>query len=347
MDSLTQICLGAAVGEAYLGRKTGNKAILWGAILGTVPDLDVLFKPLFNYVGGLVMHRGLSHSMLFFILSSPIFAWVISKIHPGVATRKQWIWFSFWVMFTHAILDSFTSWGTQLWWPHPMRVAWNNIFVADLLYTLPLLICLIWLMFKRKDSAVRRNLNYWGLGISSLYMIITFGNKYLADCQFEESLAAQNIEFSDYSTRPTPLNSILWGAVVESETEFYLGYYSLLSDSTQIKWTEYPKNHNLMEPYTENSDWQKLARFTGGEYIVEDTGSDTLFIHDLRFGKMKMPNTPSEWVFTYYGVKHGDNSISFSQKELPSEKFSGDEMKVMMGGLWRNILGEDPSSLSE
>lgn len=40
MDSLTQIVLGAAVGEAVLGKKVGNKAMLYGAIAGTIPDLD-------------------------------------------------------------------------------------------------------------------------------------------------------------------------------------------------------------------------------------------------------------------------------------------------------------------
>ncbi|MFM8916554.1 MAG: metal-dependent hydrolase, partial [Bacteroidota bacterium] len=35
MDSLTQIVLGAAVGEVLLGKKLGNKAMLLGAIGGT------------------------------------------------------------------------------------------------------------------------------------------------------------------------------------------------------------------------------------------------------------------------------------------------------------------------
>ena len=38
MDSLTQIVLGGAVGEAVLGKKVGNRAILWGAVAGTIPD---------------------------------------------------------------------------------------------------------------------------------------------------------------------------------------------------------------------------------------------------------------------------------------------------------------------
>ena len=64
MDSLTQIVLGAAVGEAVLGRKIGNKAILWGAIAGTIPDLDVLSKLFVDDVTANEWHRGFSHSIL-------------------------------------------------------------------------------------------------------------------------------------------------------------------------------------------------------------------------------------------------------------------------------------------
>jgi len=341
MDSLTQICLGAAVGELYLGKKVGNKAILWGAVLGTVPDLDVLFQPLFSFVDGLVMHRGLSHSLLFFILSSPLFGWLIHKIHPRVATLKNWIFFSFWVMFTHAILDCFTSWGTMLFWPHPARVAWNNIFVADLAYTLPLLVSLIWLMFKKRDSKIRARLNAAGLILSSIYMLLTFINKYTADLAFEKSLEAENIEYSDYSTRPTPLNSILWDAVVESENEFHMAYFTLLAPENKVKWSSYAKNHELMAPYADLEAWQKLINFTGGEYIVEKLGSDTLAIHDLRFGKMQFPNGDADWVFTFYGTKNTDNSIDFSQKPLPSDAFKTEDMKKVMSVLWNSILGKE------
>ncbi len=48
MDSLTQAALGAAVGEAILGKKLGRKAAIAGAIVATIPDLDVLILPLFS-----------------------------------------------------------------------------------------------------------------------------------------------------------------------------------------------------------------------------------------------------------------------------------------------------------
>ena len=44
MDSLSQIVLGAAVGEVVLGRRIGNRAMVWGAVAGTIPDMDVLGK---------------------------------------------------------------------------------------------------------------------------------------------------------------------------------------------------------------------------------------------------------------------------------------------------------------
>ena len=65
MDSLTQIVLGASVAEATLGRKIGNKAILYGAIAGTIPDLDIILKFFVDDLSATEMHRGFSHSLLF------------------------------------------------------------------------------------------------------------------------------------------------------------------------------------------------------------------------------------------------------------------------------------------
>jgi len=47
MDSITHIVLGAALGELILRKKTGNKGAILGAIIATIPDLDVLLVPFF------------------------------------------------------------------------------------------------------------------------------------------------------------------------------------------------------------------------------------------------------------------------------------------------------------
>jgi len=174
MDSLTQIVLGAAVGEASLGKKVGNKALLWGAIAGTIPDLDV-FTKLFtdNIVTANEIHRGFSHSILFCLLTAPIFGWLLSKLYKKQeATWKDWSLLMFWGLFTHPILDAFTTWGTQLFWPLNYKVSFKNIFVVDPLYTLPFLICVIAVLFYKRNNPKRKKINLIGIYISSTYMII-------------------------------------------------------------------------------------------------------------------------------------------------------------------------------
>ena len=81
MDSLTQITLGAAIGEITLGKKIGNRALLWGAIAGTIPDLDVLTGPFVSELQELVYHRGFSHSLVFSILGAYGIAWIVHRLY--------------------------------------------------------------------------------------------------------------------------------------------------------------------------------------------------------------------------------------------------------------------------
>ena len=122
MDSLTQIVLGASIGEAVLGRKVGNKALLYGAIAGTIPDLDVFASYFTDTVTALSVHRGFTHSILFSILFAPIFGWMLSRFESH-KSFKDWSWLFFWAFITHPILDSYTTWGTQLFWPFESRLA--------------------------------------------------------------------------------------------------------------------------------------------------------------------------------------------------------------------------------
>lgn len=74
MDSITQIVLGAACGELVLGKKIGNKALLFVAIGGTIPDLDVIIGRLIfnNEIDITAFHRGFMHSFLFALLFAPL-----------------------------------------------------------------------------------------------------------------------------------------------------------------------------------------------------------------------------------------------------------------------------------
>lgn len=108
MDSITQATLGAAMGHAVLGEKMGNKAILIGAIAGTIPDLDVLSRLFLDHqIYGLVYHRGITHSILFTLLASPIFAWLSLQYYEREWHKKwavQSLLAAWWLIFYLVIL---------------------------------------------------------------------------------------------------------------------------------------------------------------------------------------------------------------------------------------------------
>ena len=149
--------------------------ILWGAIAGTIPDLDVFLKYFVDEITTTEMHRGFSHSILFCILMAPILGWLVQKIHhKRIPNRKEWSWMFFLALVTHPLLDANTTWGTQLFWPFEYRVAFKNIFVADPLYTIPFLVLVVIAMFYKRENPLRSKFNNWALIISTSYMALTF-----------------------------------------------------------------------------------------------------------------------------------------------------------------------------
>ena len=291
MDSVTQITLGSAVGQAVLGRKIGNKALIWGGIAGLIPDLDVIPTQFMNDVNRVAYHRSISHSIPFFLLLSPLLTLLARKIHPkynGVTGRMGWFWLFFLGLLTHALLDCFTTWGTQLFWPLDYRVAIQSIFVIDPLYTVPLLTGLIIGTVRNAKPRGTLKANTLGLIISSAYLVLTMANKAYVNSQFAASLKQQGIEYVDIDSRPTPFNNLLWSANAETKGGFHIGYYSVLDNQWPIDFDYFPKRHQLLPAGAKETPlMQKLIRITQGNYIVrEGERGDNLQLYDLRFGQL-------------------------------------------------------------
>ena len=315
MDSLTQIVLGASVGEVILGKKLGNKAILWGAIAGTIPDLDVLANPFLDTVEQLSFHRSITHSFFFAFLMSPILGWILNKIYrKGPATFKDWTLLFFFGFTTHAILDSFTTWGTQLFWPFSnYGVAFYNIFVVDPLYTIPFLILVIAAMFYNRRSSKRRWLNYSGLIISSTYLLWSLVAQAYAKDVFRENLNEQNISYNTSITKATPLNTFLWTITAKGEDGFYTGFYSLFDEDKKVKFDFENHNQQLLEPYRGNDKLERLLDITKGYFIVDQISDDSYNINDLRFGQFDgWREGGGHYVFVYE-MKDTGSGIVFNE----------------------------------
>jgi inner membrane protein len=336
LDSLTQIALGAAVGEAVAGKKVGNKAILWGGVAGFLPDLDVAANLFMSTVDAIAFHRSVTHSILFFVVAAPVFGVALQRLYRNQETRwRDWTLLIFLAFFTHALLDCFTTWGTQLFWPFSKYgVAFKSIFVIDPLYTIPLLVCLIWVVLLPKRSVKRRKLNLIGIGISSLYLLITLAAKAQVNQVFKASFESEGIDAVRFDSKPSPFNIVLWSATAETPEGYYTGYYSFFDNDKNINYHFFPKNHHILRPFSGDHHVQKLVKITEGWFTVESL-EDGVVLNDLRFGQMAGWNGGSdEFVFSYHIQRHG-NHVEIREKDRDIE-----EGKKMLPSLWNRMWGE-------
>ena len=249
MDSITQATLGAAVGYAVLGKKWGRKAALIGAVTGTLPDLDVVLLPFFDELQKISIHRGFSHSILFSVVGGLVIAYFLKRITWSRETHFARIFLlTFLGLFTHILLDTFTTYGTQLFLPFSdLRVSWDSITIFDPLYTLPLLIGLFWSVFILKRTSKYNALpNQLGMVVSSLYLLFTLVHKGYVEKEIDRQLTLQDIKYDQMLSVPVVIGNVTWYGVVRDDTNLYLGKYNALSDNN-IKFEAFPINDDLLE----------------------------------------------------------------------------------------------------
>lgn len=284
MDSLTQITFGAACGEALLGRKVGKKALVWGAVLGTLPDLDV-FIPLGGPVNDFVYHRGFSHSLTLLALLSPLVAWLIVKIHSDTRHHYlRWCLMVFVVFESAVLLDLLTIYGTQIFWPFDTTPrAVPILFIIDPLLTLPILLGVTAALVLKRRGPLGHRLNTVGLALGLAYLVWAFGVGQFIERRVTEKLARQQVSYTHLVASPAPLNTLLWRVVGIEKDRYFETYISLFDRDAPLSVRFYPRNLNLMAGLEAHPPVAKLRWFTRGYYAFSAVG-DSVVMTDLRMG---------------------------------------------------------------
>ena len=329
MDSLTQFALGAAVGVAVMRRRTPPwKAALIGGLCGTLPDMDASYNhgdPIRN----MTLHRAESHALFWLTLASPVIALIAATLAREMAQFRHW-WLAVWlILVTHAVLDWFTVYGTQLGLPFtnfPYVV--GSVFIIDPLYTLPLLIGAGVALVLRNDKGWRWNLA--GLVVSSLYL----GWGVLAQSHVrgiaEESLRADGQTVERLLVTPTPLNSVLWRVVAVTPQGYLEGFHSLLDRDRRIVFALHPRGEKLYEAMRGDWNAERIAWFSHGFFKMSERNGNVI-ISDLRMGQEPF------YSFNFViGKKDGDRiapvtPISFREQH---------DVRSGVSWIWRRALGE-------
>jgi inner membrane protein len=342
MDSLTQVALGSAVGYAVLGNKIGRKAVLWGAILGTLPDLDV-FLPYGGSVEAFTYHRSFSHSLLIHLLISPLIVWLILKIHAGMQIYKvRWFWLVFLSLSTHAILDSLTVYGTQLLWPfteYPFAV--SSVFIIDPAYTLPLLIGVICTLIPKIQAATAYHINAAALVLSSLYLFCALILKVNIDDKVKTALNNRKIPVNAYISTPAPLTTLLWRIVVMSDGQYYEGYASVFDVPSDVTLTPYQTRPSLLNNISDEWAIKRLQWFTKGFYSVRQQQSN-IVLSDLRMGM------ECNYVFNFVVGQKNDSEVSIGNFEKISQRPNLSNLHKIWDRIWQpNVSLASPSAKND
>ncbi|MBK8501502.1 MAG: metal-dependent hydrolase [Saprospiraceae bacterium] len=311
MDSLTHLALGACMGEAFAGKKLGKKAMLWGALAQSIPDIDFLAAFWMDTPSNLLAHRGFTHSLLFCAMITPLMAFAAERWHrPHNISLKKWLLFFGSVIFVHLFIDAFNNYGVG--WFEPFshkRVSFHAIYVADPFFSLaPGLACLAMLYFRKTPKQRKRSWQI-GLGVSALYLIYCLVNKWKVDSDVKQIFEKPEITYSRYFTTPAPLQNWLWFVVAGNDEGYHVGFRSLFDREKQIHFQYFPRNDSLLDPIKDHEELKKLIRFSQEYYTVE-YWNDTLVFNDLRFGQiLGWANPEGKFVFHYYLEHPYDNTL--------------------------------------
>lgn len=311
MDSLTHIALGACMGEAFAGHKVGKKAMLWGALAQSIPDIDFITAFWLNTSDNLIAHRGFTHSILFGIGAALLMAILAERWHrPHNISFNRWLAFFSAVVLTHIFLDAFNNYGVG--WFEPFshyRVSFNMVYVADPFFSIVPAIAFVMLLLLRSFSKKRK---FWwrtGIAFCFLYLGYCVVNKIIINNDVKKLLRKQHIAFNTYLTTPAPLQSWLWFIAAGTDSGYYVGYRSVFDNSEKLSLQYFPRNATLLNNTKDYKQVQQLVRFSQGYYTVEQR-KDTLVFNDLRFGQViGWVDPKEEFAFHYYIEPDIDNTL--------------------------------------
>ena len=286
MDSITHLFVGGAIAAALAPASQRRAALLAGAVLDSLPDLDVLplqFSD--DPVTRMVWHRGLTHSLLVL----PFVAWALwawFRRRNGRVAQAPWRWFFIFqcTLLAHPLLDAFTVYGTQLLWPLPVPPAmWSSLFIIDPVFTLCLLVPCVIAWFATTRPVAQRAL-VTGLVLALGYIGLSQLAKWEVDRDAARALASRGLQDAPRFSVPMPFNIVLWRVVAMTPDGFVEGERSLAADRGPMQFHPYRSDTQALEAVRVYRAVERLQWFNHGFMKAQQRGA-LLVLSDLRMGE--------------------------------------------------------------
>jgi inner membrane protein len=295
MDSITQGLLGAAIGQAAFRHKLGRRAIAAGAVIGTLPDLDIIA----NFWGpwtGMFFHRAETHSVFVIPFLAPLIGWLFWRVTHRQNPLKTWMHFAFWALITHPLIDWATSYGTQLAAPFSRhRFALDIIGIIDPFFTTPLLVAVLIGLSCRIANVSARLIGWGALFMSCMWLVTGFNIHHALRNELKRDLQSQGIDPVHLRVTPIPFSLMLWRAAARTADDtVYMAYRSTRRPNDPVVWHSRPRLvHPLAERALATPEGKIFTWFADGFLGIEiehRPNGHRVFLEDLRYGSVFAPD---------------------------------------------------------
>lgn len=323
MDPITQGAVGAVVAQIRCPRPHFFHAAIIGAAGGMAPDLDVLIRSNTDPLLVLEYHRQITHSLVFIPVLGALCGILMHALFGDrwrVRRGEAILWATLGCA-THGLLDSCTSYGTQLLWPFSdYRVAWDIVSIVDPLFTLPLLTA-IWLATKFHSSR-------WAI-VGMLWMSCYLGLGYIQNQRalaMGHDLAAQRGHTPlRLQAKPSFANLLVWKVVYETEQRFYVDAVRPGGDQVTIWQGDSLPKFAVDEAFPwlpddarQRRDIARFRHFSSGFIAIDP--QNPMRVIDIRYSMLPQEIKPLWGIELSAGKNSAEHAAFYTQRDSSAEK---------------------------
>ncbi|HET8864766.1 MAG TPA: metal-dependent hydrolase [Gracilimonas sp.] len=330
MDPVTHGLIGATASQSFANKRTFRAAVLTGLASAMLADLDVFISDASDPLLNLEMHRQFTHSIFFIPFGALVATLVIWWLVKKYLTLKETYFYSLAGYATAGIMDYFTSYGVQLFWPFTdQRFSLDIISVFDPVFSLGIIILTGIAFFKRKR-------NYAWLAIAWMILYLSFGffQQQKSTRIAEEIASSRGHTITKLIVKPTIANQLVWSVRYESLDTLYTYGIRLFPFSEPIiykgetapllDWRDEFNNFKGTILYDDIERFSKLS----DDFLIKHPDHENV-IGDARYSML--PTTLSPLWGIEIDTTRPDQHIDFGTYRDASPEVRQDFMDMLFG----------------
>jgi inner membrane protein len=262
-----------------------------------------------------------------------LWAWFKRRGGRVAEAPARWFWVIFVTLMSHPLLDAFTVYGTQLFWPLPMRpLMWSSLFIIDPLFLLPWLAAFVVAWFARER--IGRHALAAGIAVGVGYLGWSWIAKTLVDREAGRALAAMGLKDAPRFSVPMPLNTLLWRVVAMTPNGYVEGFRSVVADEAPVVFRGYASNTQALAEARDIRAVRELAWFNHG-FMQARVVDRELVLSDLRMG------SEPDYFFSYAVARR--ESAAWQPIMPPRKRDPHRDFGPTWQATWQRIWHEPPT----